>query len=138
MARCLPLLLALCCYCAAAAGHAQKGIDCRSVHDGVFSMGGEDKARKSIITRKGDRQTEDAAFMGLRVRYKVTWTSECCYTLSGRRVVKGKEPWPSNPGDSLFVRIVSISDEQVHLEVRSNFSDLKTDGVMERITPEHR
>ena len=111
----------------------QKNVDCRSVHDGVFIMGGEDKSHSSTIRRKGDRQTEEAAYLGLKMRYKVTWTGECSYALTHRRVLKGTEPWPTQPTDTLFARIVAVTDGEVHLELRSSFAPLKYEGAMKRV-----
>ncbi len=133
LSRKAPLLLTIALVLSSIGSSGQKTLDCRAARNGVFAMDAEDKNSTSVVTRKGRRQTEVVSSMGMKMRFKVTWTGECTYVLTDRRVLKGEEPWRTRPTDTLFVRILSVTEEEVRIEGRSNFATLQVEGVMRRL-----
>jgi hypothetical protein len=111
------LLLGLGCF-----AHAQ---DCSKVKSGKFKSVLEFDTVKYITTlhRMKNIQTEESN-TGVKMQFKVTWTSDCTYELSHPKILKGKIEGVTDD-QVLYVKIIKVSATSYTAEVTSNFYDQK-------------
>lgn len=75
-------------YCFVFGSLLSSSYECKDFHEGTFKLD-DHKGSVSIITRHGDKQTEQSEKHGFLIEYKITWTDDCNYILSNRKVIKG-------------------------------------------------
>ena len=99
--------------------------DCSKVRVGKFKSVQEFDSIKYITTlnRMKNIQTEESN-TGLKMQFKVTWTSECSYELSHPKVVKGQLEGVADD-QVLYVKIIKVTSTSYTAEVTSNFYDRK-------------
>lgn len=105
--------------------HSQE-IDCSKVKDGVFKsvidVGGVESV--TLITREGNKQIEENKAEGVKMEFKVRWTSSCTYELSKPKVVKGEVPGVAE-NQVMYVKVTNVTKEFYSVEVTSNFFNEK-------------
>lgn len=84
-------------------------LDCADLKKGEFQTTNDDGSI-TVITRKGNKQTESFR-NGERIsEFDVTWTNDCEYLIYNRKVTKGNDPWPEMNSDTLRIKIIEIKD----------------------------
>jgi hypothetical protein len=99
--------------------------DCSKVKYGKFRMVLDMDTAKFITTlhRLKNIQTEESN-TGIKMQFKVTWTSDCSYELSNPKVLKGEIDGVRND-QILYVKIIKVTSTSYTAEISSNFSDQK-------------
>jgi len=102
-----------------------KAQDCSKVKSGRFkSVLDLDTAKYiTILHRLKNIQTEETN-TGIKMQFKVTWTSDCTYELSNPKVLKGEMEGVSKD-QVLYIKIIKVTSTSYTAEVTSNFADQK-------------
>jgi hypothetical protein len=118
------VVLALLMTMIAVAGDTQT--NCKSIHDGNFKSVSELDGDSTVyhITRKKDKQYEEVKSTGVKMEFKVKWTSDCTYELSHPKVIKGTMPGVED-SQVIYVKVIDVREDSYTAEVTANFADFK-------------
>jgi len=102
-----------------AAGFAQQP-DCYRFKEGKFRINDARAGGVVIAERRGGYQTESMETLKATVRFKITWQSDCAYTLTLDKVIRNenKIPFPSNM--QVKVNIVAVNDDHSYIQEASS------------------
>ncbi len=90
-------------------------LNCLDLKDGTFETTNADGS-KTIVTRKGNKQTENYN-KGERIsEFDIKWLNDCEYILFSRKVTKGVDPWPELENDTLNIKILEVNDDHYQAE----------------------
>ena len=95
--------------------------DCLDFHEGKFLLSDE-ATGKTILTRKGNVQTETNKDLGMSAKFKMVWVNDCTYTLQLLEIL-------SDPDNYALPKDITIRN--VILETNGNRSKVRTtiDGM---------
>jgi hypothetical protein len=65
--------------------------NCENLKIGTWKVIDEnDESNNTYITREDEYQIEETPGIGIKVKSKITWTSDCSYTLTTEKVLENK------------------------------------------------
>ena len=94
---------------------------CQSLHVGTFKATSKERGI-TIIKRTKNSQVEENNYLGYKLAFDITWTSDCTYELRLRQVIKG-DPAIYEGKYVLKIRIKQIKKNSYTTENSSTFSD---------------
>lgn len=99
--------------------------NCKDIQTGTFRITADDvNPNESILTRTKTSQIEEVKSLGLKFQFDLTWTSNCTYTLSHPKVLKGDYSGFKD-GQEVYVKIIKVNSTYYIAQITSNFADLK-------------
>jgi hypothetical protein len=106
--------------------------DCKDFQQGTFKLD-DHKGHVSIIVRDANKQTDTNESNGSVVsvvEYKITWSDDCNYILSDRKIIKGEYKVPPQFANKNFHCRINKIDGNMHTVI------CKMEGGPEMETPQ--
>jgi len=113
------LIILLLLSSATSIGYAQQP-DCYPFKEGKFRI--NDKRAGGIIVadRRGGFQTETMEVLKATVRFRISWQSDCSYTLTLDKVIRNENKVPFPPDMVIHVKIISSSNNNSYTQEASS------------------
>jgi hypothetical protein len=103
-------------------GSLGQKINCKSLHSGTFKAIEKGKDT-TIIKRTKSSQIEENAYLGYKLAYDITWTSDCSYELRLKEVLKGAPSMINVRKNVLKIQIKQIKKNSYITETSSTYSN---------------
>lgn len=96
--------------------------DCYQLREGKFRITDTRAGVVSIADRNSMYQTESSEALKAVVRFKISWQSDCSYTLKLDKVLRNENKINFPPGLEIKVKIISTSGNTCTQEIHSSLT----------------
>jgi hypothetical protein len=107
-------------------GYAQ---DCSRVHTGKFFIQDVNHPPMTIV-RTDSTQEEFVASLGVHLKFKLKWLSDCAYILTDGECIAGDPRSIGNPNEVLWVDILTVNDKGYTYKARIVGVDFEISGTV--------
>lgn len=97
--------------------------DCYKFKEGKFGITDTRAGVVTIADRNSQYQTESSEALKAIVRFKISWQSNCSYTLKLDKVLRNENKINFPPGLEIKVKIISTSGNTYTQEINSSLTN---------------
>ncbi|MEP6674153.1 MAG: hypothetical protein ABJA78_03335 [Ferruginibacter sp.] len=98
-------------------------LDCYKFHEGKFRINDKRVGAVIVAERKAGYQTESMESLKAIVRFKISWSSDCSYTLTIDKVIRNENKIPFPTDLTVTIKIISLTSSGYIQEATSSITN---------------